>query len=141
MTIVGPILIVIFSNLFYHIVQKVTPHNVNTILSLTVSYLGALLLCGILLLFVPPKEGFKQAFQQLNWTSIALSITILGIEAGYLLAYRAGGSLNVTALIVTVSVTILLIPTGKILFAETLPVHRVIGIGVCLIGLILLNWK
>ena len=77
----------------------------------------------------------------MNWTSIVLAITILGIEAGYLLAYRSGWSLNVSALVVTVTVTILLIPTGVLLFSEKLSAHRVIGIVVCIAGLVLLNWK
>ena len=141
MAFAGPILLVILSNFFYHIVQKVTPQDVHPILSLMVSYLGALLLCVVLLVVSPPKEGFRQAFRQMNWTSIVLAVTILGIEAGYLLAYRSGWSLNISALVVTVTVTILLIPTGVLLFSEKLSAHRVIGIVVCIAGLLLLNWK
>jgi len=141
MTFIAPFLLVVLSNLFYHLIQKMTPQNVNAVLSLTISYLGALLLCVLILLFAPPPGGLKQAFRQVNWTSVVLGITILGIEAGYLLAYRAGGSLNITALMVTVSVTILLIPAGLLMFSERLSLTRVVGIVVCIIGLVLLNYK
>ena len=141
MAFAAPILLVILSNFFYHVVQKATPQEAHPILSLLISYAGALLLCVIFLVIFPPKDGLKQAFQQLNWTSVVLAVTILGIEAGYLLAYRAGWSLNISSQIVTVTVTTLLIPTGVILFSERLSIHRVIGIVVCIAGLVLLNWK
>lgn len=81
------------------------------------------------------------SLQKLNWTSYALGLAIIGLELGYLLAYRAGWDLSLGALVSNSAVSLLLIPLGLLLFKERLTVVNGIGIVFCLIGLLLINSK
>ncbi|KPV49395.1 hypothetical protein SE17_32865, partial [Kouleothrix aurantiaca] len=81
------------------------------------------------------------ALGQINWAIAALALAVVGIELGFLLAYRAGWGISVAALVTNVAVTILLVPFGLALFAETLAWTQVAGIAICLLGLLLMNFR
>ena len=65
----------------------------------------------------------------------------MGIEVGYLMAYRTGGAISNTALIVNIIAVTLLIPIGLIFLKEKLSLSQVVGIVFALIGLFLIGNK
>lgn len=134
------ILLTIVSNVFYHLIQKVTPHNANPVLSLAVSYLAAALICFALLPVFPMKEGMRESLKQLNWASVALAFTLVGLELGFLLAYRAGWNISLAGLVSNTTVAMLLLPVGLVLFRERLSGINAVGVVVALLGLVLMNW-
>lgn len=131
----------VFSTLLYHITQKLTPGNANPALALIVTYITSLALCVLLLVFTPPPTGLKAALGQLNWASFGLAFALVGLEVGFLLAYRAGWNISLVALVVNVSGTLLLIPIGLAFFKEKLSPLNLLGILVCILGLVMVNWK
>jgi uncharacterized membrane protein len=135
------IALTIVSNIFYHIFQKVTPQDANPALALAVSYFVAALLCLALLLLFPLKEGLRNSLGQLNWASIGLAFTLVGLELGFLLAYRAGWSINLAGLASNATVSVLLIPIGLVFFREHLTRTNAVGVALAIVGLILMNWE
>jgi drug/metabolite transporter (DMT)-like permease len=133
------IILVMLSSLMYHVILKFTPADVNPALSLAVTYAAATALCLLLLPLFPLKAGMTNALRRLNWASYALAFALVGLEVGFLLAYRAGWRISVAAILVNAVVTILLVPVGVSLFRERLSAANVVGILVCAIGLILMN--
>ncbi|KKP36731.1 MAG: hypothetical protein UR28_C0039G0042 [Candidatus Peregrinibacteria bacterium GW2011_GWF2_33_10] len=131
----------VISNLLYHIFQKSISQTANPIISLIASYVTALIISLILLPFFPGKTGIIEQFKELNWASYTLALGIIGVEIGYLLTYRAGGNLNLTAITITSLVTILLIPAGLLLFKENISALNIIGIVLCIGGIVLTQWK
>jgi drug/metabolite transporter (DMT)-like permease len=135
------ITLAICSSALYHFSAKSTPANVNFSISLVVTYLVAL---GIVLLttfFFPAKNGLVAELKQLNWASVLLAIAIVGIEFGFLLVYRSGWNLGIAAVLVNVAASLILLPVAIILFKDKISWVNVLGIIVCFIGLIMLNWK
>lgn len=135
------IVLTIISNVFYHIFQKVTPQEANPALALAVSYLIASVVCLLLLPVFPLKQGLWDSFKQLNWASFALAFTLVGLELGFLLAYRAGWSINIAGIASNATVSILLIPIGLYIFRDQLTRTNAVGIVLAIIGLILMNWR
>jgi len=123
----------------YHLVLKVTPSGVNPAISLIATYLTSALLCVALLPLFPLKNGVVTAFRQLNWASYALAVTLVGLEVGFLLAYRAGWKVSTSGIVVSAAVALLLIPIGLLIFKERLSPVNVVGILVCIGGLVLVN--
>src|SRR3989338_9310997 len=97
----------LISNIFYHLSQKSVPASANPVASVVISYLVALIATPALFWVLPQKESFFGAFKTLNWSSIAVGLTIIGVDLGYLLVYRAGGKISHTAMMVTLFVTLL----------------------------------
>ena len=135
------ICIALLSSASYHVIQRATPHDVHPIVALSVTYVLALLICMALLPFFPLTASLRESISQLNWTSYALAITVVGIEIGFLLAYRAGWQLSIASLIVTIVATLLLIPISRFIFHEPLSLRQILGIITCIVGLVLINWK
>lgn len=136
-----PIALTIVSNVFYHICQKFIPDNVNPILSLVITYLTAIVLSLVILLFGLKDTSLLAEIRKVNWASFALGASIIGLELGFLLAYRAGWNISLGALVSTIIVSLLLIPIGLTVFKETLTIQSGIGIILCIIGLVLINSK
>jgi len=134
------IILTILSNIFYHIIQKVTPQQANPVLSLAISYLVAGLICLALLPIFPLKEGLSEALKQLNWTTVALAFTLVGLEVGFLLAYRSGWLISLAGLFSNATVSILLLPVGYVIFRDRLSGINMFGVLVAIVGLVLMNW-
>lgn len=131
----------IVSTVIYHLAQKSTPASAHPIFALTVTYAVATLTCLALLVVLPLRKGWVDSFRELNWTSFALAFAVVGIEIGYLLAYRAGWAISLADIASNSAVGLLLLPIGLFLFKERVSSVNLAGVGVCLLGLILLNWK
>jgi len=131
----------ICSSALYHFTAKSTPSNVNFTVSLLVTYAVAFLVVLLTLIFFPLKNGLTFELKQLNWASIGLAIAIVGIEFGFLLTYRAGWNLGIAAVLVNVVASLILVPVAIFFFKDKISWVNILGILVCLVGLVMLNWK
>lgn len=135
------ITLAICSSALYHFVAKSTPADVNFSVSLLVTYAVAFVVVLMTLIFFPLQNGLVPELQKLNWASIGLAIAIVGIEFGFLLVYRSGWHLGLAAVLTNVVASLILVPVAIFLFKDKLNWVNIAGILVCLVGLIMLNWK
>ena len=131
--------IAIVSSMLYHVFQKAITPAVNPVISLLVTYFMAFSLTLLLLLIFPLKENLLDSVRQVNWASIALALAIVGLEIGFLLAYRSGWDIGLAGVATNVAAAILLLPTGIILFKEQPSLLNIIGVGICIMGLVMVN--
>jgi drug/metabolite transporter (DMT)-like permease len=130
-------LVVILSNLVYHVSQKSVPREAHPIVSLLVTYGVAIGITLLLIPFFPIKEPIGREFRKLNWSSAVIGAAIVGVELGFLLAYRAGWRISVGSAAANAAVAALLVPTGLVLFGEKLSEANIAGLVLCLAGLLL----
>ena len=135
------ITLAICSSALYHFVAKSTPSNVNFTVSLLVTYVIAFIVTLFTFFFFPAKNGIAAELKQLNWASIGLAVAIVGIEFGFLLTYRAGWNLGIAAVLVNVVASLILVPVAIFVFKDEISWVNILGILVCLAGLVMLNWK
>ena len=135
------IALAIASSAFYHFVAKSTPSNVNFTVSLLVTYAVAFVVTLLGFFFFPAKNGVIAEIKLLNWASIGLAIAVVGIEFGFLLTYRSGWNLGIAAVLVNVVASLILVPVAIFIFKDEISWVNILGILVCLAGLVMLNWK
>lgn len=135
------ITLAICSSALYHFTAKSTPSNVNFTVSLLVTYAVALVVVLLTFIFFPSKNGLAFEIKQLNWASIGLAIAVVGIEFGFLLTYRAGWNLGIAAVLTNVVASLILLPVAIFVFKDRISWVNIVGIFVCLAGLVMLNWK
>lgn len=134
-----PIMLIVASNCFYHIFSKSTPHGINTFGALMITYMTATIVtCVLFILYVKP-ENVVYELGKINWASLGLGLAIIGLEAGYILAYRAGWQVNTAPLVANTCLAVALIGVGALLYREGISLKQLIGIVVCLIGMTLIN--
>ena len=133
------ICIVVLSNVLYHILQKSIPEQLNPFISLIISY--SMAICCSLFLFPFFQNNIPLSYHlklQL-WPSIALGVTIVGLEVGFLLVYRSGWNISTASVFSNIYVAIFLLPVGILMFKEALSKTNFLGIILCIIGLILVK--
>jgi multidrug transporter EmrE-like cation transporter len=135
------ITLAILSSALYHFSAKSVPSNINFAISLIVTYVVALGITLIAALLLPAESGFVAELKKLNWASFLLAIAIVGIEFGFLLVYRSGWNLGIAAVLTNVVASLILVPVAILIFKDKLNWVNVMGIFVCLAGLVMLNWK
>lgn len=135
------ITLAILSSALYHFVAKSTPTNVNFTISLLVTYAFALVVTLFTFFFFPAENGIMTELKKLNWASIVLAIAVVGIEFGFLLVYRSGWNLGIAAVLTNVIASLILVPVAIFVFKDKISLVNVLGIFVCLAGLVMLNWK
>jgi drug/metabolite transporter (DMT)-like permease len=134
-----PIVLIVVSNTVYNICQKSTPQGANPFSALLVTYLTAAVLTAFAWLFYKSDKNFIQSFSDLNWTSIVLGVAIVGLEVGYLLAYRVGWNISVGSLVANIFLALMLIPIGILFYKEGFQINQIIGAAFCIVGLVLIN--
>ncbi|MGE4485872.1 MAG: EamA family transporter [Oscillospiraceae bacterium] len=136
-----PAILIVGSNVTYHIITKGMPSRVNPFISLVVTYLiGATVALGMYYI-TSDGQGLKHSFSQLNWTSYALGFAVVGLELGYILLYRAGWDISVGSLVCNITMAVLLLAVGALFYKEALGMKQVAGALLCLCGLVLINMK
>jgi len=131
----------ILSSALYHFSAKSTPSNINFAISLVVTYAVALGITIVSTFFFPAPNSVLAELKQLNWASFLLAVGIVGIEFGFLMVYRSGWNLGIAAVVVNVVASLILLPVAIFLFKDKISWINILGIFVCLAGLVMLNWK
>ena len=127
----------IAGNVLYHLSQKSIPLNVHPVVSIVASYITAIVLSlGILIAF-PLRAPVMTEVRRLNWATVAVGLSIVAVEVGFLLAYRAGWRVSIASVTANVTVALLLLPTGVLMFHEKLSPTNVVGLLFCVVGLVL----
>jgi len=129
----------VLSSVLYHVFQKATPVAVNPAMGLIITYLTALVFTILLLPYFPLKEGLQAELRKVNWASFALGIGIVGVEVGFLLAYRAGWNLSLASIAVNALSGVILLPSGVLIFKEQPSWVNVLVVFVCILGLVMVN--
>lgn len=138
---ITPIALIVLSNIMYHLIAKTTPQGANPFLSLFFTYVTAAIVTALIYFLYPTDKSLIANVKGLNWTSFALGIAVIGLEFGYLIAYRVGWNISVGSLTANILLAIFLIPIGIMFFKEGFTINKAVGIILCLAGLILINKK
>ena len=138
---VWPIALIVLSNVVYHICAKSVPNGLNPFAALAVTYsVGAV--ASIVLYFILDKSAnIAKELGKLNWAPFALGLAIVGLEVGFIYAYKAGWKVSTASLVASSALAIILIFVGFLIYKEALTWNKLVGLGICLIGLFFINYK
>jgi len=138
---VWPLALVVLSNVIYMICAKEVPKEMSPLASLTITYvIGALL--SLVLYYVLNKDAnIIYEYSKVNWAPFVLGLVIVGLEVGYIYAYKVGWPVSTAQIVQAAVVAIILIFVGYVLYKEPLTWNKIVGIIVCLAGLGLINLK
>ncbi len=134
-----PIVVIVLSNILYNLCAKSVPEKTDPFFSLTVTYLvGAAVSAA--LYFVLNRGGNPIAqFRSLNWTSWALGLSIVGLEAGNIYMYKMGWNISTGQIIHSSLLAVCLILIGVLFYRESLSPSKLLGIIICMAGLYFIN--
>jgi drug/metabolite transporter (DMT)-like permease len=129
------------SNVLYHIGQRSVPNQLHPLASLLVNYGVAIVGTLLLVPFVPSPKPLASSLREVNWSSVAVGVAIVGVELAVLLAYRAGWNVGLLSVTMGAALAVVLVPVGMALFHERPSATQLAGIVLCVLGLILVTRK
>lgn len=139
MQYIWPLAIIVFFNIMYQVCAKGVPSQMNTYASMSVTY-GVATLVSIVAYFITSKgQNIFKALAPTNWATVVLGIVITGLEVGFIQAYKAGWKVSTLATVTNGILAIALIFVGMLLYKEHISWTQILGVFICLIGLILIN--
>ena len=133
--------LVIVSNVAYQVCAKSVPDGMNAFASLTVTYLvGAAV--SLILFFVLEKDAdlFRE-YRKMNWAPIVLGLVIVGLEVGWIFAYKAGWPVSTGFIVQSAFLAAALLMVGYFLYHEALTWNKLVGVLICLVGLGFINYQ
>ncbi len=139
-----PIGLVILSNIMYQVCTKEVPSEINAFASLTVTYIVAAAASLVFFFVLGGNSGGNGLFgeySKINWAPFVLGVVIVGLEVGWIFAYKAGWEISTGFIVQSSVLAIFLLILGVWLYHEALTWNKVVGIVICLIGLVFINLK
>lgn len=96
--------------------------------------------CSAIMYFVMNKNGnLLQEYAKMNWAPFFLGVSVVGLEVGFIYAYKNGWAVSTASLVQSAFLAVALIIVGAVLYREAITANKVIGIVICLIGLYFIN--
>jgi len=117
------------------------PNSMNPLASLTITYsVGAII--SLIMFFVLNRGAhlFRE-FGKVNWVPFVFGVVLVGLEVGWIYAYRAGWQISTAQIVQSAFLAVALIIVGTLLYKESLSWNKIVGVVICLIGLVFINYK
>ena len=138
---IWPLALVILSNVFYQISAKSVPEAMNPLASLTVTYLVGAVVSLVLYYALNRDADILAEYSRVNWAPFLLGLVIVGLEVGYIYAFKAGWPVSTAQIVQAAFLAVILIFVGRFLYGEAITWNKIAGVVVCLAGLALINLK
>ncbi len=138
---IWPLALVVLSNVLYQICAKSVPNGMHPLASLTVTYTVSAVV-SLVLFFVLNRGGnlFKE-YAKLNWAPLVFGVVLVGLEVGFIYAYKAGWAVSTAQIVQSAILAVALLFVGFFLYREPLRWNKIVGVVICLAGLFVINLK
>ena len=135
MWFIWPIALVVVANIVYQICAKSVPKNMDTMASMVITYLvGAL--CSAIMFFIMNRDAsLLHEFSKSNSAPVWLGISVVGLEVGFIYAYKIGWAVSTASIVQSTFLSLALLVVGALLYNEAITLNKIIGISICLVGL------
>ena len=139
---VWPIALVVGANVMYQICAKSMPSSIDPLAALTVTYFIALVSsAGLYFALNRGGADLLAEYSKLNWVPFVFGLVLVGLEVGFIFAYKAGWQVSTAASIQSVFLAAALLVVGLVLYHEPLHWNKLVGVGICVVGLVFINMK
>ena len=138
---IWPIALVVLSNVIYQICAKSVPSGMDPFASLTITYIMAAVMSGILFFVLNKDANIIKEYTKTNWVPFVFGIVLVGLEVGFIFAYKAGWQVSTASIVQSSFLAIALIAVGFLVYKEAITWNKIAGVLICLVGLVFINIK
>lgn len=139
MSMIWPIALVVLSNVVYQICAKGVPKDMDAMASMTITYIVGAICSGIMFFVMNRHGNLLQEYSKMNWAPIFLGVSVVGLEVGFIYAYKNGWAVSTASIVQSAFLAVALLFVGALLYHETINISKIIGVAFCLVGLFFLN--
>ena len=135
MSYIWPVALIVASNVLYQVCAKGVPQGMDPFAALSVTY-GVGAAVSLVFYFLLNRGGdLMGEYARVNWAPVVLGLVIVGLEVGYIFAYKAGWPVSTAAMVQSAFLAIALLVLGAVVYHEPVTRDKVLGVVICLVGL------
>ncbi len=128
----------IVSQVGYHLGQRSVPNTASPFVVLASAYGAACVLCLVFLPIVGQTPTAADLRASVGWPTWIVALSIVGIELGYLLAYRSGWTIGLAFAVASTITVVALALVAAAFLGSPLSARRLAGIALACMSLWLL---
>lgn len=136
---IWPIALIVAANVVYQICAKEVPKDMDAMASMTITYLVGAICSGIMFFIMNKNGNLLQEYSKTNWAPIFLGVSVVGLEVGFIYAYKNGWAVSTASIVQSAFLALALLVVGALLYHETISFSKIVGVAFCLVGLFFLN--
>lgn len=139
LSMLWPILLMVSSELFYQVCARSTPAGIHPMASLSVTYAIGAAVAAAMYFALNRGGNLLREYGHINWATLVMGIVIVGLEFGTISMYKVGWTVSTGPVTKSVCTMIALTVLGVLAFHDALTTSKVIGVALCLAGIIFIN--
>lgn len=136
---IWPIALVVFSNVVYQVCAKSIPKDMNTMASMVITYLVGAVCSAVMFFALFRDQNLIVEFKKANAATALLGVSVVGLEVGFIYAYKAGWAVSTASTVQSVFLATALIVVGALLYHEAITPSKLIGVVLCMAGIYFIN--
>ncbi len=109
--------------------------------ALTVTYLVSAGATAILYIVLNRGGSLIKEYGKLNWSPFVFGIVLVGLETGWIYAYKAGWQVSTASIVQSAFLAAALMFVGYWIYREALTWNKILGVAICMVGLVFINYK
>jgi drug/metabolite transporter (DMT)-like permease len=135
-----PLILMVGTYVGYQLLLKLPGAGINALAFQTIAYFAAFVVAALAWSMNRDLGANRLSGRDLI-IAAAFGAVVVGLEYGYIAAYRLGWPVNTTGTIVNVTTALLMVPIGFALFRENLNLTNAAGLALCCVGLFMLTLR
>lgn len=140
MSYIWPIAMVVISNVLYQICAKSVPKEMDVMASMTVTYFVGMVCSGAAYFLMNRGGSLLEEYGKLNLAPVLLGISVVGLEVGFIYAYKAGWPVSTASTVQSAFLALALVFVGGLCCHEAITASKLAGVAICLAGLYFINF-
>jgi len=136
---IWPLALVVVCNTMYQICAKSVPNEIDPFASLVVTYGISTIVSAVLYFTINRGGHIMKEYTHMNLAPVVLGVVLVGLETGFIYAYKAGWQVSTASLVQSGVLAIALLAVGVLVYREALTLSKVAGVLICLVGLYFLS--
>jgi drug/metabolite transporter (DMT)-like permease len=133
-----PIIIIVVSNVIYDVSAKSIREDLNAYAGITIIYSILAVFYFLLFIILNPTGSVSAELSQVNWAVATFALGSIGLESGYIFLYRAGWNISLGGMVCNILLAVSMLAVGFLLFRETVSLIQLLGVLLCMVGLIII---
>lgn len=137
---IAPVIAIVGAVSYHYFIRRI-PASINPIVAVMAIYVCVVILGATLIPFFLSEGGLVKHVRQLNWIQIAVAISVIMLELGFILMYRNGWNISTGNLVTSVFANTALLAIGALLIGEKPTPTNLLGVFICIIGVAMIGYR
>ena len=134
-----PIALLVVAPTIYQISAKSVPDAMDPFAAVFFNYVVAAALAFCLWMVMGQDRSLTTQLSKMNWAPVTMAMAITAVEVASVFMYKVGWNISIGSTVANILTAIALAGVGVLIYKDVMTVNQLIGIGLCIARLVVMN--